>query len=442
MADLPQKHHFDGREEEEEDEEEEEEEEWEDVEATLEDEQFDGSDLEDHHSHGGLDPDRKACIIPKAQQPKSPSSSLSSSRAELLISSSNPRSWWNEGEIDSLITAMERYSEAIAASRLHPSPPPPPSASDNVSHGGCGDINDSSNCHNYKDPRWTTYLEHMHSEGFTEKTENQVCKKVQNLNWSFRHLKAWKLGKRLPLYEDLSPPERNARRLPRHFTPSMYARMETIFSNMGLKYTTRTTTKYQPGKVNRIKTAESGKPRVRNRLLGPDSLVTTGMDLCPGDVDRPPERRITRAMLMKQRKVTTNSEMDVDNEAGGDVHRDSEDPQREEEEDGDGDGDAGSDGKDTHFEDVVDDDECCFQGQPHSNSDTKVIMKEKDHVSKGDRCMVLEDGLTIDADDSMILEHVAETGKQLSDFIHAVKMNMEMVRTLMESRKRQRRASQ
>ena len=161
---------------------------------------------------------------------------------------------------------------------------------------------------------------------------------------------------------------------------------------------------------------------------------------------------------MKQDKATT-IEMDVDDNGVEDVVAEEND-----------DTDANTDS-----DDVVNDDgtcHACFQGQPctHDNmicelharrqknlgqsklndrhikgtcsrirgkgsfsqqSKTNVSSKKKRYVGKDEKTMIRHHMMR-DAKNKIILQHIAATDKQLSDFIEAVKMNMQMVRDLIE----------
>ena len=57
--------------------------------------------------------------------------------------------------------------------------------------------------------------------------------------------------------------------------------------------------------------------------------------------------------------------------------------------------------------------------------------KKKRSVGKDERTMIRHDMMR-DAKNKIILQHIAATDKQLSDFIEAVKMNIQMVRDLIE----------
>jgi hypothetical protein len=70
-----------------------------------------------------------------------------------------------------------------------------------------------------------------------------------------------------------------------------------------------------------------------------------------------------------------------------------------------------------------------FRLQPFKSNDCSSIKKRRDMVKSERRHKTV-----IDAKQKMILEHIAATDKQLSDFIEAVKTNMKMVRELMARR--------
>ncbi|KAI5080365.1 hypothetical protein GOP47_0005844 [Adiantum capillus-veneris] len=82
--------------------------------------------------------------------------------------------------------------------------------------------------------KWDKVLKHMHAHGFCEKTIYTVQKKFQNIHWAFRNLKAWRVRKKLPLFENLSTKDRLDRLLPGNFCPELYARMEAFFASSGL----------------------------------------------------------------------------------------------------------------------------------------------------------------------------------------------------------------
>ena len=199
MTTPDERHYFDGGEEEEGEEE-----------AEAEDERLDGSETE----HDG---DGDACIDTDVK-----GSLVHPSKRKHPFGFRRGRASWNEEETDSLLTAMERCSATVAASRKPSLDLKAPAR-----------LSSSSN-NNICLP-WDVILEHMHTQGYKDKTVSHIQKKVQNMSWSFKNLKAWRLRKQHPLYEDLTPAERVACLLPRYFNPNLYARLDAFFAVLGIK---------------------------------------------------------------------------------------------------------------------------------------------------------------------------------------------------------------